>query len=72
MPFSNILYNKDNTWQQVNIDYFDIEDDNIAKGKKAYAESEQKEGETVYPADNAVDGDSSTRWQIITKADGFM
>lgn len=59
---SNILYNKDNAWQQVNIDYFDIEDDNIAKGKKAYAESEQKEGETVYPADNAVDGDSSTRW----------
>ncbi len=59
---SNILYNKDNAWQQVNIDYFDIEDDNIAKGKKAYAESEQKEGETVHPADNAVDGDSSTRW----------
>ena len=59
---SNIKYDADNAWQWVNLDYFELQDNNIALGKNAYADSEQTDQETVLKASYAVDGDTDTRW----------
>ncbi|WP_302625934.1 carbohydrate-binding protein [uncultured Eubacterium sp.] len=45
--------------QWVNLDYFRLDNDNLAKGKPVYVDSTQND-ELV--ANNAVDGDETTRW----------
>lgn len=55
---SNIQYGVDDAWQWVNLDYFKLEDSNIAVGKPVYVNGTSDDN----VAGNAVDGDNTTRW----------